>query len=200
MASQEKSGKQMLEAMRAISKDSWTHSEEVAAAFLRDDRVRKSILDILKKRNAIAGANLLNYKLLVYGRMIEERLFEKITDLDGIYSYVYRIADICISGSLRDAAREGVHLAGSLDAMAEDEDGWSYDHLGALAEVDPPSDEALLTSDEAIERQSRAINAEDRFRRKLSKLGWSDQIPRTADAYQQLGRPRKVGPPEDSSN
>ena len=193
MASVEKPGKQLLETMRSMNQDMWAHSEEVAAAFLRDDRVRKSILDILKKRNAIAGADLLNYKLIVYGRMIEERLFEKITSLDGIYSYVYRIADICISGSVRDAAREGVHLAGSIDALAEDEDGWSYDHLGALAD-EPSSEEATLTSEEAMERQAVAVDAEERFQRKLNKLGWSDQIPRTAESYQQLGRPRKVGP------
>lgn len=107
MAIQEASGNLLLETMKGISKDKWAQSQEVAAAFLRDDRVRKSILDILKKRNAIAGAELLNYKLLVYGRIIEERLFERITALEGIYSFVYRIADICISGSLRDAAREG---------------------------------------------------------------------------------------------
>ena len=96
MSIQEASGNLLLETMRGISKDKWAQSQEVAAAFLRDDRVRKSILDILKKRNAIAGAELLNYKLLVYGRMIEERLFERITALEGIYSFVYRIADICI--------------------------------------------------------------------------------------------------------
>lgn len=192
MAIQEASGNLLLETMRGISKDKWAQSQEVAAAFLRDDRVRKSILDILKKRNAIAGAELLNYKLLVYGRMIEERLFERITALEGIYSFVYRIADICISGSLRDAAREGVHLAGSIDALAEDDDGWNYDHLGALADAEPASEDALLTSDEAIERQASAKGAEERFQRKLSKLGWSDQIPRTAESYQQLGRPRKA--------
>ena len=194
MASLEVTGKQLLETMNSISKDKWAQSQEVAAAFLRDDRVRKSILDILKKRNAIAGADLMNYKLLIYGRIIEERLFQKITSLEGIYSYVYRIADICISGSLRDAAREGVHLAGSIDALAEDEDGWSYDHLGALADVETPSEEAQLSSSEAAARQTGAVEAGERFQRKLSKLGWSDQIPRTAESYQQLGRPRKVNP------
>ena len=173
----------IVEALNTTPRDGWARSDVVAKAFLDDERVSKSITSILLKHNSIGLIKADEIKQNVYARIIELKLFDRITDINGIYSYLYRIAEITILNCLDEFLKNNRAL--SLESVIEDHDDES-DRLSMLGTAD---DDESLSDDEVVQMQQSHEQATNRFARKLQNLGWSEQIPRHVDDYQRVGRP-----------
>lgn len=185
----------LIEALKITPQQQWGSSEAVARAFLDDVRVTKIVVSIISKNNSNELIIPAEIKQTVFQRLIEKSLFDKVDNVDGFYSYMYRICELCILNALDDFFKQTAG-ATSLDALLEERDTNDW---GPKTEEGYEDDEDYISDEAAATQQQANLSATERLERKIQRLGWSSDIPRSTDEYQQVGRPRgsKSKPKDD---